>query len=441
MSKQQQRREPWRNPERHYCQVCNAWMGGDRQSILIHENGKKHKENAEKAMLQKRQERAAVENQDKALQDSLKAIESAALQSHANDLGLFAGQAMAAPPPPVAAAVALPSHIASSSAVVRPPPPPSGDKSQEKNDWQSKKKQREEKRGRRKDEDDDDEEPDEEPRRKKSRIAPDEGYYTYEGKTYLEGIVFGDMLEEDMPLEIWTGNLLASRAEKKLPERHGCWQSGIVAAVRQKPSAVDHEDRLEVDIAYLRDPTSDMEETLDRSVPLNRVRILLGADDSMIPNTLEEARIMAIGGEEEEIVHNSTAQEELDEATGLTSWSTVSIKKTTMQQELKEERERLRQKRREAAEEAEKVKREADRRKMEEAKVANADDSALGAYDVWSRSKEGYKGVNIHGEAQVEVHEFGKKLSDGKTAVGFKKSAFTSKKKKQNRRTTSADDD
>jgi len=146
-------------------------------------------------------------------------------------------------------------------------------------------------------------------------------------------------------------------------------------------------------------------------------------------------------GGEEEVIQNNITVEEMDEATGLTSWSTVSIKKTTVQQELKEERERLRQKRREAVEEAEKVKREADRRKMEEAKVANADDSALGAYDVWSRSKEGYKGVDIHGEAKVEVHEFGKKLSDGKTAVGFKKSAFKSKKKTQNRRTTSADDD
>ena len=106
-----------------------------------------------------------------------------------------------------------------------------------------------------------------------------------------------------------------------------------------------------------------------------------------------------------------------------------------------EERERLRQQRREQAEKAENAKREADRRKMEEAKVANADDSALGAFDVWSRSKDGYKGVDIHGEAQVQVHELGKKLSDGQTAVGFKKTAFKAKKKKQNRRTTSADDD
>jgi hypothetical protein len=149
-----------------------------------------------------------------------------------------------------------------------------------------------------------------------------------------------------------------------------------------------------------------------------------------------------MGGEEEILPNDgSKQQEEMDEATGFTSWATVSIKKTTMHQELKEERARLRQKRKEDAEQADRVKREADARRMEEAKVANADDSALGAYDVYSRSKEGYKGVDIHGEAKVGVHDLGKKLSEGKTDVGFKKSAFKSKKKKQNRRTTSADDD
>jgi WW domain-binding protein 4 len=135
------------------------------------------------------------------------------------------------------------------------------------------------------------------------------------------------------------------------------------------------------------------------------------------------------------------AQETVDETTGLTSWSTVKIKRTTVRQELKEERARSRQKRKEAAQEADKQQREADARKMEEAKVSNADDSALGAYDVWSRTKDGYKGVDIHGEAAVDIHEMGKKLSDGKGAIGFKKSAFKAKKKKQNRRTTSADDD
>ena len=146
-----------------------------------------------------------------------------------------------------------------------------------------------------------------------------------------------------------------------------------------------------------------------------------------------------MGGEE--IAATERQEQDVDENTGLSSWSTVTIKRTTVRQELKEQRTRMREKRREAAEEGEKQQKETEARKMEEAKVANADDSALGAYDVWSRTKDGYKGVDIHGEAAVDVHEMGKKLSYGKGAVGFKKSAFKAKKKKQNRRTTSADDD
>ena len=54
MSSQQQR-EPWRNAERHYCAICNAWMGSDRQSILIHENGKKHIEKLKETLKQRQQ--------------------------------------------------------------------------------------------------------------------------------------------------------------------------------------------------------------------------------------------------------------------------------------------------------------------------------------------------------------------------------------------------
>jgi len=243
------------------------------------------------------------------------------------------------------------------------------------------------------------------------------------------------MLEEDMPIQIWTGSNLANMGEKKLLERHHYWKDGIVAAVRQRPSATTHAERMVVDVAYLQSP-DDKEETLEKSVPLDRIRIILGADES-IPDRLDEARLLAMGGEE---IVTKQKGEAVDENTGLTSWATVSIKRTTVRQELKEERARLRQERKEAIAEAERQKKEAEARKMEEAKVANADDSALGAYDVWSRTKEGYKGVDIHGEAKVDVHEMGKKLAEGK-AVGFKKSTFKAKKNKQNRRTTSADDD
>jgi hypothetical protein len=90
--------------------------------------------------------------------------------------------------------------------------------------------------------------------------------------------------------------------------------------------------------------------------------------------------------------------------------------------------------------EAEKNAKLAEARRMEEAKIANADDSALGAYDIWNRSQEGYKGIKIttSRDDKVEVSDVAKKLADGKN-VEFKKTG--KKGKPQNRRTTSADDD
>jgi WW domain-binding protein 4 len=141
---------------------------------------------------------------------------------------------------------------------------------------------------------------------------------------------------------------------------------------KQNPSGVV------VDVAYLLHPT-DEDETLEKSVSPDRIRIILGADES-IPNTLEEARLMVLGEEVTEIEESM----EIDDNTGLSSWGTVQIRKTTAHSEQKEERDRARAKRREEVERAEQDRKEAEARRMEEAKVENADDSVLGAYDVWS---------------------------------------------------------
>jgi WW domain-binding protein 4 len=294
------------------------------------------------------------------------------------------------------------------------------------------------------------------------RIKTDPDYGHYRGsvdptKTWLEGDVFGGQLvEEDMPVQLWTGPVLATSPEKRLPERDLHWRDALILAVRKQrrntsgDATLGDESEvptLVVDVAYLESPDAE-QETVVKSVPLHRIRILLGnPKDERIPETLEEARIIALGGvEEESTLKGSTsaaagAAPAIDEATGLSSWTTVSVKKTTVRQELRDERERLRQKRREAALAAQREAKRAEERKMEEAKVSNADDSALGAYDVWNRGeKEGYKGVDIHGEAKVEVHDLGKKLAEQGAVVQFKKPAFKSKAKKQNRRTTTSDD-
>lgn len=460
-------------------------MGSDRQSILLHENGKKHKERVEKHMIEQRKTKQKKEQNAKLIQQSLQQMESAAQQKTLqHDVGNFYH--------PTATPSAYPGTLpmggygppvgVPSSTFGHPPPPPQSsstpsDKTNERKDWESRKKQRqEENRRKRKNPDGEDEEEDDEANdilqsKQRRTIAPDEGHYTHgettggnetgsTATTYLEGQVFYGILEQDTPIQIWTGPTSASMAERKLVERNLYWKDGIVVNVRQKQvgqeTTLESEaDNLVCDIAYLKS-ADDQEETLEKSVSMDRIRIILGGDDDCLPETLEEARLLALGGEEIVVVPNGeekkTKNEDddgpsLEEATGLSSWSTVRIKRTTVRQELKEERARLRQQRRRAALEAERQKKLAEERKMEEAKVANADDSALGAYDVWSRTKDGYKGVDIHDDAadkDVKVQDIlGKKLAEGKEKVGFKKkgSAFKSKKKKQNRRTTSADDD
>lgn len=212
----------------------------------------------------------------------------------------------------------------------------------------------------------------------------------------------------------------------------------MVKTRKPRVTSNDGED-IVADIAYLL-RTNDTDETLENAVRPDRLRIVLGADES-IPDSLEEARLAAMGGE----VTNVEQAVEVDENTGLSSWGTVSIRRTTVHQEQKEERDRVRAKRRAEAEWAQALEKEANARRMEEAKVENADDSALGAFDVWSSGKAGYKGVDIHKETKLGVHDTAKSLSKGMGNVEFKKrkgtSQFKKAKKKQNRRTTSADDE
>ena len=493
------------NYERHYCEICNVWMGSDRQSILLHENGKKHIENVERQLQDKRREKTAQDTEAAALAASLKQMEAAARSSMAQDLGYFAHVPYSAnavpPPPPTTSSYGMPYHSQQQqqqqqqhqfpqtvpSYTPLPPPPPrsqplpppaAASAPNEKKEWEIRKKQRLEEKTRDKstkeeDETDYDNEISLQPNRR--HIDPNEGHYTLDhdddnnkNKTYLEATVFGDILEEDMPIQLWTGATNATLAEQRLPDRALYWKDALVAAVRQQQQQQQQQhandnaqqqqqqqllpqERLRVDVAYLQTPDA-TEETLERSVSLNRIRIVLGADEK-IPDTLEEARLMAMGGEVVlDNVHNGSGQAtqkqqqsgqpEMDEATGLSGWSTVRVKRTTVRQELKEERQRLRDQRRQAALEAEQQAKQAEFRRMEEAKMASADDSALGAFDVWNRGvKEGYKGVDIHSETKVEVRELGKKLAGSDAKVGFKKMGFKAKKKKQNRRTTSADDD
>lgn len=520
MSSQQRRQAPWQSEQRYYCAACNVWMGNDRQSIMLHENGKKHRENVERAMQERRINKQREEKAQKFWTDSLKQMEQAARVGTGGNLGLAQtssdGPQSATsaqsngkynhyphPPyhqsnnhrPPPQGTVIPPAVINSSPHLPRPrnlqaqsnPILPlnnanSSQLQQERIDWQAKKLEREEtNRSKRKTREGDDNGKDEEHdgisnKRSKVIILPGEGYYSYEdtdendvkrevdvrGKdsalkqkttTYLEGDVFFGLLEEEMPVQIWTGSP-SSGIEKRLSKNVRNWKNALVVQVINhrygKPGErCDEPQRPTVDISYISS-RDDTDETIERKVSLDRIRIILGGDEK-IPDNLEEARLLAMGGEEFHVSSNSNGNEttsngqlqEIDEATGLSGWSTVSIKKTSHRQQHREERKRAHESKLLAAKKREAEEKRIAERRLEESRVSNADDSALGAYDVWG--KMDYKGVDISKEVQSSIEDSAKRLASAEKHTTGAKIVFKKRAKKKGqksaRRRTSADDD
>lgn len=345
---------------------------------------------------------------------------------------------------------------------------------QERIDWQAQKSKREEinmmKRKKREGDDDenDDEHNDAFNKRAKVVILPGEGFYSYEDqeesdlkqendsalkqdeKTYLEGDVFFGLLEEDMPIQIWTGPSSCSRLEKQQTKNLRNWTNALVVQVvnHRRDAEEDQVQRPKVHVSYMLSH-QDADETIEKNVSMDRIRIILGSDEK-IPDSLEEARLLAMGGEEIQVTGEQNAGEgtksqqkqEIDEATGLSGWSTVSIKKTSHRQQHREERKRLKEQKILATKRQEEEQKRIAERRLEESRVSNADDSALGAYDVFGRGD--YKGINISKEVHTSVEDSAKRLAVEKPGTGgkivFKKRA---KKKGQKavRRRTSADDD
>ena len=567
----QQPKQSWQHDERHYCSVCNAWMGSDRQSILIHENGKKHQENVERALQEKRVNKQKEGQAQKFLADSLKQMEAAAaaLAGGGTGAGAVANNSQhqqqggtGPQPPPIPsnnhAYHSLPHHHNHYPHHHPPPPPPHPNaigsswlgpvsaapqqqqqlhypqqqphntyqsapssnysnnnnnnnnnintnnkqlQQQEKIDWQAQKLKREEintkkrnKGGEESDEDEDQEVPSSN-KRPKITFHPDEGFYTYNDNTntdtdtdtntnndvvknedmkendcdaaitqqkataattttYLEGPVFFGLLCEEMPVEIWSGPSSYSGLEKRLSKNSVFWKDSLVVAVvmtnNSKVKAANDEDVDEDDdgiqrpiihVSYLK-TLDDTEETIEKNVSVDRIRIILGGDKT-IPDTIEACRLLALGGEEVQVSNNNNDQDDakMMEATGLSGWSTVTIKKTSILQESRDEKEKLKEQRRQVRADREAEQRRTEARRMEEAKVSNADDSALGAYDVWGKGE--YKGIDISKELDCPIEETAKRLAGASSTKG--KISFKKRTKKKGagmaRRKTSADDD
>lgn len=287
-----------------------------------------------------------------------------------------------------------------------------------------------------------------ETKRMKIELGPNEGHYQKGSITYLEGSVYSVIFEEDMPVQIWTGSKTMTDEYRKSDEAQNMWKMGLILKVYKDKGGDVNQSAMNIlfDVSYLNSP-DDADETIEHRVEGQRLRLILGSDDS-IPSTIEEARLSLMGGEEI-ITMNHGQDTEVDENTGLSKWGTVSVRKVTVSQEVKEERSRARLRRQEEAEREKRKESEMQARISEEARHSNLDDSALGAYNAWeiSGGKSGYKGVQIDAGPKLDGAESARSLANGKVDVKFKTSGKCSAssikraKLKQNRRKTFADDD
>jgi WW domain-binding protein 4 len=404
--------EPWRNKERHYCAICNAWMGNDRQSILLHENGKKHIEAVEADLKRRREDKARKEKDQSDLESVFAKVNAAAAVGGSSGGG---GSSFGVRKPweqQTAPYGAIPSKHKpkAQNREVRPEKASSACAAT--------------------------------PIEKKKEEDINAGHYNIEGTSYLDGSIYAPILEEGMPIQLWVGDPNASDGEKRDLRSFNYWKIALLAKVVKKRKSGNEQEVSSCHVSYLQNSDDD-DETLKSNVSPSRIRLVLGSDP-LLPSTLEEAHLALLGGEQTIQVDDNNADGIVNENTGLSTWSTTAIRKVSSHYEQNQERKRKREHEKELAEYKEKKEKEIKARMMEEAKYANAHDSALGAYDVWSSATsavEGkaaaYKGVDINKETKVEVADTAKSLSKGMGSVAFKKK----KVKKKSIRRTSADDE
>lgn len=450
-------KERWRTNDRHYCQICNAWMSSDRNSILVHENGKKHKEKLEESLIAKREMKEKADIGRNRLEEQFRAIENAAAKAHVGDVlsGAFGNSSIHATSTQQQqqqeqheyihakqhAAPIQATNVNSSKRSKTNRDERAKEKSSEMDSWHARKQRREGL------ENDKDVIGETSARTSQyHELAEHEGYYKHGSITFFDGSFFWPLIQEDMSAEIWIGPGLPDVSVKARcrEENSPLWKTGIVVKIH-RPKAVNSAgaSASKFDFAYLRN-ASDNDETIDFDVECSRIRLVLGSGEG-IPSTIEEARLALKGGEDV-ITLEDQFSPEFDENTGFSSWGTVVVRQTTVKHEESKIRAKIKARKVEEEQACQDAKKDADARMMEEARHANADDSALGAYDVWNSGKGGYKGVKINHDMKLDINDTAKSLANGEK-VSFKKrqqsgssAQFKKYKKKNFRRKTTGDD-
>jgi len=326
------RRDVWRSLERHYCEVCNCWMGGDRQSIMLHENARRHQNNVEKKLRNAKIAKTQQERENEKLASTLYEIEKVAVLNHLTKDHKVYGRVAAA-----ATATLVKPRQGSSycgprgfyAEVAGRSQPKNQDKDIKNNEFDTLKKKRD----------------GVDVQRNKAMpnkaLGINEGHYKIGNTTYLDCSVYVSILKVEMPGQIWKGESSIEgikRAEKNMKQ----WKNGIIVKVKLVPKEIiglQHETETLVDFAYLKNP-NDNKETLEKNVKPSRIRLIVGSGDD-VPNSVDEARLIILGGEE--VLKIDETVTEIDENTGFSSWGTVSIRKTTEAKEIQQEEERIKQ--------------------------------------------------------------------------------------------------
>jgi len=447
------RHNVWENNQRHYCSVCNAWMGSDRQSILIHENGKKHRENAEASLKKQREEKLKQEKAMNLIASTLQKMNEAV-------------------------AVVPDGFISSSTAATsfQPMSPQVINTTTNRHTSDNNNKTNNIKHNKNRIKEDDFQDPmkkeevtshgNEEyniqsnmkidTKNRKRKKMYEEGYYTVGDQTFLCGHIFYEILEVDMLVEIFTGSSTMTKEYQQSLDALPLWKTGVILAIHGNKTNVtnnnnnnnnDESDpqqqqppRLSFDISYLNN-INDEDETIETKVDPIRLRLRMGMDDST-PKTLEEAELALLGGEDIVTFQQDLSNMDIDENTGLSKWGTVSVRKVTTSHEVKEERKRQKVQKQEEHDRRLHESKEHDRRRMEETQQLHGLDSALGAYDVFNTMK-GYKGVVIHDEVNQRPllqQLLPPPLHSGSVSISFKAKSNAQNQNKKKLRKTKADD-
>lgn len=148
-----------------------------------------------------------------------------------------------------------------------------------------------------------------------------------------------------MTLQIWTGSSSMTSDYKKSTNSLELWKNCIILQVHKtRLVSTDRNSEesalIKCHVSYLDNPT-DEDETIEKWVEASRLRLILGSDE-LTPSTIDEARLALLGGEEVTVIR-STPNVEINENTGLSGWTVSSVRKTTVNCELKQERLRLRE--------------------------------------------------------------------------------------------------